>query len=50
MDFHPMTVSRYLAEAKLDKLLFRVPDALFDPAFLTAEKLQLERPPFPEFQ
>lgn len=50
LDFHPMTITKYLADAGLDRLLFRVPDALFDPAFLTAEHLQLERPPFPEFQ
>jgi WD repeat and SOF domain-containing protein 1 len=34
MDFHPMTVSRYLKDAGLEKLLFRIPDALFDPAWL----------------
>jgi WD repeat and SOF domain-containing protein 1 len=49
LDFHPMTVSKYLQDARLDKLLFRCPDALFDPAFLTAEKYQMDRPPSPEF-
>ena len=49
-DFHPMTISKYLRDAGLDRLLLRVPDALFDPAFLTAEHLQLDRPTFPEFQ
>jgi len=50
LDFHPMTVSKYLDDAQLDRLLFRCPDAMFDPGFLTAEHLQLDRPPFPEFQ
>ncbi|KZW00555.1 hypothetical protein EXIGLDRAFT_711121 [Exidia glandulosa HHB12029] len=50
LDFHPMTITKYLGDAGLDKLLFRIPDPLFDPAFLTAEQLQLERPPFPEFR
>lgn len=49
MDFHPMTVSRYLKDAGLEKLLFRVPDALFDPAWLNMERYQRERPPFPYF-
>ncbi|WWC72583.1 uncharacterized protein I206_106545 [Kwoniella pini CBS 10737] len=49
LDFHPMTVSRYLKDAGLDKLLFRVPDALFDPAWLNMERYQRERPPFPYF-
>jgi WD repeat and SOF domain-containing protein 1 len=49
LDFHPMTVSRYLKDAGLEKLLFRVPDALFDPAWLNMERYQRERPPFPYF-
>ena len=49
LDFHPMTVSRYLKDADLEKLLFRVPDALFDPAWLNMERYQRERPPFPYF-
>lgn len=49
LDFHPMTVSRYLKDAGLEKLLVRVPDALFDPAWLNMERLQRERPPFPYF-
>jgi WD repeat and SOF domain-containing protein 1 len=49
MDFHPMTVSKYLKDAGLDKLLFRIPDALFDPAWLNMERYQRERPPFPYF-
>jgi len=50
LDFHPMTVSRYLKDADLEKLLFRVPDALFDPAWLNMERYQRDRPPFPYFQ
>lgn len=49
LDFHPMTVSRYLKDADLDPLLFRIPDALFDPAWLNMEKYQRDRPPFPYF-
>lgn len=49
LDFHPMTVSRYLKDADLEKLLFRVPDALFDPAWLNMERYQRDRPPFPYF-
>ena len=37
LDFHPTTVSRYLKEARLDKLLYRVPDALFDPGWLNTD-------------
>lgn len=47
LDFHPMTVSRYLKDAGLENLLFRIPDALFDPAWLNMEKYQRDRPPFP---
>jgi WD repeat and SOF domain-containing protein 1 len=49
LDFHPMTVSRYLKDADLDRLLFRIPDALFDPAWINFEKYQRDRPPFPYF-
>ncbi|KAI0652142.1 hypothetical protein C8Q79DRAFT_897307 [Trametes meyenii] len=59
-NFHPIPVSRYLKEAKMDKLLFRIPDALFDPAWLNTdhrkpfpwsrtEYLQRDRPPQPFF-
>jgi WD repeat and SOF domain-containing protein 1 len=34
LDLHPMAISRYLREAGLDLLLARLPDALFDPAWL----------------
>lgn len=49
MDFHPMTISRYLQDAGLDPLLYRLPDALFDSAWLNMEGYQRERPPFPYF-
>jgi WD repeat and SOF domain-containing protein 1 len=49
LDFHPMTISRYLADAGLDPLLFRLPDALFDSAWLNMEGYQRDRPPFPYF-
>lgn len=49
LDFHPMTVSKYLMDAGLDPLLFRIPDALFDPAWINMERYQRDRPPFPYF-
>ena len=49
LDFHPMTVSRYLKDAHLEELLTMLPDALFDPAWLNTEYYQLDRPPFPSF-
>ncbi|KAJ6621628.1 hypothetical protein B0H10DRAFT_2162996 [Mycena sp. CBHHK59/15] len=49
LDFHPMTVSRYLKEAHLEGLLLRLPDALFDSAWLSTEYYQRERPPQPFF-
>jgi WD repeat and SOF domain-containing protein 1 len=49
LDFHPMTVTRYLKDAGLESMLFRVPDALFDPAWLNMEGYQQGRPPFPYF-
>ena len=50
LDFHPMTVSRYLKDSHLEKLLFRIPDALFDGAWLNMEGYQRDRPPFPYFR
>lgn len=47
LDFHPMTVSKYTKEAHMDNLLLRLPDALFDPAWLNTEYYQRERPPQP---
>jgi WD repeat and SOF domain-containing protein 1 len=49
LDFHPMTVSRYMKDAYLEGLLLRLPDALFDPAWLNTEDYQRDRPPFPYF-
>jgi WD repeat and SOF domain-containing protein 1 len=49
LDFHPMTVSRYTADAHLEGLLLRLPDALFDSAWLNTEYYQRERPPQPYF-
>lgn len=34
LDFHPMTISRYTKDAKVEELLLRLPDALFDSAWL----------------
>jgi WD repeat and SOF domain-containing protein 1 len=49
MDFHPMTVSKYTKEAHLEGLLMRLPDALFDSAWLISEDHQHVRPPQPFF-
>lgn len=47
LDFHPMTVSRYTKDAYLEGLLLRLPDALFDSAWLNTEYYQRDRPPQP---
>jgi WD repeat and SOF domain-containing protein 1 len=44
-----MSVWQYLNRAKLHGLLLRLPDALFDPAWLNTEYYQRDRPPFPYF-
>ncbi len=49
LDFHPMTVSVYTEQAYMQGLLLRLPDALFDPAWLNTEDYQRERPPQPFF-
>ena len=49
LDFHPMTVSRYTADAAVEGLLLRLPDALFDSAWLNTEDYQRDRPPQPYF-
>lgn len=49
LDFHPMSVSRYTADAYLEPLLLRLPDALFDSAWLNTENYQRDRPPQPYF-
>lgn len=50
LDFHPMTVSKYTKDAYLEELLLRLPDALFDAAWLNTEFYQRDRPPQPYFQ
>ncbi|KAA1136361.1 hypothetical protein PGTUg99_027670 [Puccinia graminis f. sp. tritici] len=50
LDFHPMTISRYTKDAYLDGLLLRLPDALFDSAWLNTEYYQRDRPAFPYFK
>jgi len=49
LDFHPMTVSKYTKDAYLEGLLLRLPDALFDSAWLNTEYYQRDRPPQPYF-
>lgn len=49
LDFHPWSIWNYVKDAHLEGLLLRLPDALFDPAWLNTELLQLERPPQPYF-
>ncbi|KAI0053360.1 glycosyltransferase family 32 protein [Auriscalpium vulgare] len=49
LDFHPMTVSKYTKDAYLEPLLLRLPDALFDSAWLNTENYQRDRPPQPYF-
>ena len=49
LDFHPMTVSRHTRYATLEPLLLRLPDALFDSAWLNTGDFQRERPPQPYF-
>ncbi|CAH7687064.1 hypothetical protein PPACK8108_LOCUS21796 [Phakopsora pachyrhizi] len=50
LDFHPMTISRYTKDANLESLLLRLPDALFDSAWLNTEYYQRDRPAFPYFK
>ncbi|OBZ79609.1 hypothetical protein A0H81_00849 [Grifola frondosa] len=59
LDFHPTTITRYLKESYMERLLYRIPDALFDPAWLstdhrkplpwTRKYFQRDRPPQPFF-
>ncbi|KAG6889954.1 hypothetical protein C0995_013481 [Termitomyces sp. Mi166 len=49
LDFHPMSVSLYTADAFLEPLLLRLPDAMFDSAWLNTENYQRDRPPQPYF-
>jgi len=50
LDFHPMSISKYTKDAYLEGLLLRLPDALFDAAWLNTEFYQRDRPPQPYFQ
>ncbi|KAI0788643.1 hypothetical protein C8Q75DRAFT_807845 [Abortiporus biennis] len=50
LDFHPMTISKYTKDAHLEPLLLRLPDAMFDSAWLNTEQYQRDRPPQPYFQ
>ena len=47
MDFHPIAIGRYLRDAQMENLLFRLPDALFDSAWLMDEGYHPDRPPQP---
>lgn len=49
LDFHPMSISKYTKDAHLEGLLLRLPDALFDSAWLNTESYQRDRPPQPYF-
>lgn len=49
MDFHPNAIWKYVKDAHLHDLLLRLPDALFDSAWLNTEGFQLKRPPQPFF-
>ncbi|SJL15676.1 uncharacterized protein ARMOST_19180 [Armillaria ostoyae] len=49
LDFHPMTITKYMNEAAMNGLLLRLPDALFDSAWLNTEEFQRDRPPQPYF-
>ena len=49
LDFHPMTVSKYAKDSYFEGLLLRLPDALFDSAWLNTEYYQRDRPPQPYF-
>ncbi|KAL5518866.1 hypothetical protein ACEPAH_549 [Sanghuangporus vaninii] len=49
LDFHPMTVSKYAKDSYMEGILLRLPDALFDSAWLNTEYYQRDRPPQPYF-
>lgn len=48
-DFHPFAISRYLRDTHSTNLLYRLPDALFDPNWLHTEGQQRNKPPAPYF-
>jgi DDB1- and CUL4-associated factor 13 len=47
--FHPEAITHYVRDAHMWPLLFRIPDAVFDPNFLSMEAKQRDRPPFPSY-
>ncbi|ESK97978.1 snorna binding protein [Moniliophthora roreri MCA 2997] len=47
LDFHPITIHRYLVDAHSEELLYKIPDALFDPGWLNVDGYQRHRPPQP---
>ncbi|KAF9270182.1 hypothetical protein L218DRAFT_18039 [Marasmius fiardii PR-910] len=47
LDVHPKTITRYLDKAHSRDLLYEIPDALFDPAWLNVDHYQRRRPPQP---
>ena len=47
LNFHPIRIGSYLRDAQMEGLLTRLPDALFDPAWLMTEGYHLEKPPQP---
>lgn len=49
-DFHPHSIARYMKDAYSDNLLYRLPDALFDPNWIYSEKVHRDRPPQPAFE
>jgi WD repeat and SOF domain-containing protein 1 len=44
-----MEIWKYVQQANLEGLLLRLPDALFDSAWLNTEDYQRDRPAFPFF-
>ncbi|KAG7099171.1 hypothetical protein E1B28_001042 [Marasmius oreades] len=49
LDLHPETITQYLRDAYSRDLLYSIPDALFDPAWLNTDHYQRRRPPQPYF-
>ena len=50
LGFHPIEVGRYVRDAGVEELLWRLADALFDPAWLGTENFQRDRPALPFFE
>ena len=49
LDVHPISITFYLKDAMSTGLLYSIPDALFDSAWLNTDGYQRERPPQPSF-